>query len=257
MPKITKNAKKSLIIVIICMTILALLICANYLSLLFLSTTDKSATTISSNALSVYAITTGKCANKIGAEGIAIDYRKIGGGGYVLEQADNFYVATSCYLNKSDAELVKNSLAQNYNIEIEILEFSIPQISFTLNLDSEEKKVLQKALNAHISAYRLLFDIAISLDTNVYNEISARLAINSAFSEINTIVSDYKILFQNFEVLNALTEALDNLANNIQKLCSGITITTGQTLSSLVKYRYCEILYADKIVSEKLQNANV
>ena len=95
-----------------------------------------------------------------------------------------------------------------------------------------------------------MFDIALSLDTNVYNEISARLAINSAFSEINTIVSDYKILFDEVEALNTFTEALDNLANNMQKLCSGITITSGQTLSSLVKYRYCEILQADKVLCE-------
>ena len=250
MPKITKNVKKSLIGIMICLLFVVLLICANYLSMLLISPTEKASTSLSSNPLSVYAISLARSPTSLGAESLASDYRKIGSGGFVLEEEDGFHVISSAYLNKSDAELVKNSIEQNQNIQASIIEFSVPQISVSLSLDNKEKKVLQKALNAHENAYRLLFDIALSLDTNVYNEISARLAINSAFSEINTIVSDYKILFDEVEALNTFTEALDNLANNLQKLCSGITITSGQTLSSLVKYRYCEILQADKVLCE-------
>ena len=242
MPKIAKLTKKSLIIISISLLIVVMLFCANYLSFLFLSQTSKSFIQLSSNTLSCYAISFEKGLTQSSAESLANDYRKIGAGGYVWQTDQYYYVLSSVYLNKSDALLVQNSIQQNHNLTSSIIEFQIPQISVSLNLDSEEKKVLQKALNAHENAYKQLFDIALSLDTNVYNEISARLAINTTFSSINTINADYRVLFEQIDELQTLTQSLQNLIETLQKLCSGITISSGQTMSSTIKYRYTQIL---------------
>lgn len=253
MPKNIKKIKKSFLAIVLSFAIVALLILANYLSSFLIKNSDKSAMTVSSNQLNIFAICFDRSLTQAGADSLAVDYRSKGAGGFILEKDDYFYVASSAYLNSSDATLVQESIKKNHNMDSILIEFEIPSIQVNYTMDSEEKKVLQKALTSHESAYKLLFDIALSLDTNVYNEISARLAINLAFSNINTIVADYKILFGELknEKFILLTQSLENLVNTCQKLCSGITISSSQTISSLIKYRYFEILQQLKDLSEK------
>ena len=255
MPKNAKKIKKSFLTILLCLFFVASLILANFLSMLLLKTTDKSACTLSSNALDFYVICFDRSLTQAGAESLAKDYRCKGAAGFVLEKDGYFYLASSAYLNSADAALVQESIKQNHNLDCLVLNLKIPALQINLTLDSEEKKVLQKALNAHENAYRLLFDIALSLDTNVYNEISARLAINSAFSAIHTVVADYKILFGEIEnqTLENLTLGLEKLTETLQRLCSGITISWQQTMSSLIKYRYFEILQQAKVLAEQIE----
>lgn len=256
MPKNAKKIKKSFLAIGLSLFLVAMLILANYLSALLIKSTDKSAATLSSNSLSIYVICFDRSLTQAGAESLASDYRTKGAGGFVLEKDNYFYVASSAYLNSADAALVQESIKQNHNLDCLLIDYQVPSFQITLTIDSEEKKVLQKALNAHENAYKLLFDIALSLDTNVYNEISARLAINSAFSSINTVVADYKILFGDIEndKLELLTQSLEKLTDTLQRLCSGITISSSQTMSSLIKYRYFEILHQAKILAEEIEN---
>ena len=243
MPKKFKN-KKNIFVIIGLVAFVLILFCANLLSSFLVLQTEKSACNLSSNQLTYYAVTFDKALSQKGAQALAKDYQKLGAGGYSFAQGDYFYILSSCYLNKNDALLVQNSIKTNHNLETSIIEIKSPSINFSLTVDSEEKKVFQKALNSFENAFKLLFDIAISLDTLVYNEISARLAINSAFSTINTVVSDFNILFGDIEEENikTLKTYLEDLLQTMQKLCGGLPINEEQTLSSLIKYRYCEII---------------
>ena len=252
MPKSANKVKKSFITIGIIILIIIMLFCANYLSLLFLTTTEKASTSLTSNSLTIYAISFDKSLTQAGGESLAIDYRKIGAGGYVWQEENYYYILSSAYVNENDAILVQNSVKQNHNIETSIIKLNIPSFNLNVTIDSDEKKALQKALNLYENVYKQLFDIAISLDTNVYNEISARLVLNNIFSNANTIVADYKIFFEDVESLNTLTKYLEELILTLQKLCSGITISTNQTMSSLIKYRYIEILAQAKNLSLEL-----
>lgn len=246
MPKSANKLKKSFITIGIIILIIIMLFCANYLSLLFLKTTEKVSSSLTSNSMTIYAISFDKSLTQAGGESLAIDYRKIGAGGFVWKEENNYYVLSSAYINENDATLVQNSIKQNHNIETSIIKLEIPSINLNVSVDSDEKKALQKALNLFENVYKQLFDIAISLDTNVYNEISARLVLNNIFSNANTILADYKIFFEDVESLNPLTDHLEQLVLTLQKLCSGITISANQTMASLIKYRYIEILAQSK-----------
>ena len=178
------------------------------------------------------------------AKTIATDYRKIGAGGFIWKKGDYFHIVSSAYANKNDAELVQNSIKINQNIESEI--FTVKFKSYTLNgsFNGEEKKVMQKALTSCQSYYTSLYDIAISLDTGVYNEISAKLAVNNASNALATTYANLNTLFPDvttspYTKINKLNQQASKIG---QLLCSDERISTGQTYSSLIKYRYLETL---------------
>ena len=139
---------------------------------------------------------------------------------------------------------MQNSIKINQNIESEI--FLVKFRSYTINgsFNGEEKKVLQKALNSAQTYYSSLYDIAISLDTGVSNETSAKLAINSASQSLATTYANFHTLYPN--VLSSPYKEIDDLMKNLvgisQQLCSGEKISSDQTYPSLIKYRYFEIL---------------
>ena len=178
------------------------------------------------------------------AKSIAPDYRKIGAGGFIWKNGEYYYVVSSAYANKNDAELVQNSIKLNQNLESEIFTIKFKSYSINGSFNGEEKKVIQKTLNGCQTFYTSLYDIAISLDTGVYNEISAKLAVNNASQTLATTYANFNTLYPNspsspYNEINKLNEKAVILS---QKLSSGERISADQTYSSLIKYRYLETL---------------
>lgn len=243
MTKTFNFSKKTFLIVLFSVTIVICLILANYLSLSLIKT-NSSAESVSSNEFEIYMLSLSKSQVESEAKAIAPDYRKIGAGGYIWKKGDYYHVVSSAYANKNDAELVQNSIKLNQNLESEI--FSVKFKSYTLNgsFNGEEKKVIQKALNSCQTFYASLYDIAISLDTGVYNEISAKLAVNNASQSLATTYANFNTLYPNspsspYNHINSLNEKAVKLS---QKLSSGERISDEQTYSSLIKHRYLETL---------------
>jgi len=243
MTKIFKFNKKIFIISLISVLLVACLIVANYLSLSLIKT-NSSAESVSSNEFEIYMLSLSKSQVENEVKTIAPDYRKIGAGGYIWKKGEYYHVVSSAYANKNDAELVQNSIKLNQNLDSEI--FTIKFKTYTINgsFNGEEKKVIQKALNATQAFYTSLYDIAISLDTGVYNEISAKLAVNNASQTLATTYANFNTLYPKspsspYNNINKLNETSVKLS---QKLCSGERISDGQTYASLIKYRYLETL---------------
>lgn len=243
MTKTFKFSKKTFLITLFSLLLVACLIIANYLSLTLIKT-NSSAESISSNEFNLYFLSLSKSKLESEANSIAADYRKIGAGGYIWQKDEYYHVVSSAYANKNDAELVQNSIKINQNLESEI--FTIKFKSYTINgsFNGEEKKVIQKALGSCQAYYTSLYDIAISLDTGVYNEISAKLAVNNASQTLATTYANLNTLYPNtpsspYNNISWLNEQAVKLS---QKLSSGERISEGQTYSSLIKYRYIEIL---------------
>lgn len=241
MPKISLKSKKSLIIVLCSLVFIVCLILANYLSLVLIKT-DKETTKVSSNSFELYFLSLSKSQVKNEAITHATDYQKIGAGGFIWEKDNYFHVVSSAYINKNDAQLVQNSIKTNNNIDSEI--FSIKFNSFTINgsFNSDQTKVLNKSLNSFLNYYKEIYDIAISLDTSVYNEISARLAVNSSHNNLTNIVNNFELLFKDETSLSKLYSSLTQAKNISQKLCGGSLVNGCQTYSSLLKYRYLEVI---------------
>ena len=244
MPKILIKNKKSLIIVLSTCILIVCLILANYLSL-YLIKTDNQSTSLSSTSFELHFITLAKSQVKNEALTLSTDYQSIGAGGFIWENDGYYHVASSAYLNKNDASLVQNSLKTNNDIESEI--FTIKFNSFEINgtFNNDESKVINKALNIFLEYYKSIYDIAISLDTAVYNEISARMAVNNAHNNLSTTLDNFELLFKDNDnsTLTLLHNKLKNAKEISQSLCGGILLNDKQTYSSLLKYRYLEVLH--------------
>lgn len=237
------SSKKTVLSVALSLLLLVCLIVANYLSLMLVRT-ETGGESVTAGDFKVYMLTLSK--SQVEKESIsrAVDFRKIGAGGYVWQQNEYYFVVSSVYANRNDAVLVQNSVKSNQGLESEIVEVAFPSFTINGNFSGEEKKVLSKALNAFYELYYNIYDIAISLDTAVYNEISARLAVNNAHSGLSNTIDNFNTMFGEYDQpeIQELSDALDDGLQISKALCGGSPISEGQTYSSLLKYHYTEIL---------------
>ncbi len=241
MPKKLSVNAKILIVVSFVFVVATSVLLANLLTLSLLPAAQPS-TAVKANAFEVHILSLGKSQNEKAAASLADDYKKMGAGGYVWQVGDYFYVASSAYINKNDASLVQNNL-KNSEIESEIVSVKFPAFTIGGSFESEEKKVLQKVLNLPFNAYSNLYDIAISLDTAVYNEVSAKLAVNAVHSQISSVVTDFETLFagSDNDVLLKIEKMLKNILSSSNSLI-GLLKDEQQTYSSLIKYHYLSFL---------------
>lgn len=219
------------------------LVVANYASN-FILPADTTAESITSNSFNLHFLTLAKSQIENEAKSHAPDYRQLGAGGVVWQHEDYFYIVSSAYANKNDATLVQNNLKQVQNIESEIIQVAFKSITINGSFTPDEKKVISKAFSASQNYYNSIYDIAISLDTGVYNEISAKLAVNSAHNTLTKVLADFSTIFPSpiTQPFSDIYNLLKDLCTCSQKLCTGEKISDGQTYSSLLKYRYLEVL---------------
>ena len=130
--------------------------------------------------------------------------------GYIYENNDKFYVIASIYKNENDAELVKNSLKNN-GYSPEIFKFSVDKLTISGNFSAEEENILKNCLNVKETIYDALYDIAISLDTNIYNETQAKLKINETYSSLVTAQSNFETIVKNNSTETAKMKMMQNL----------------------------------------------
>lgn len=225
--------------------ILAALICISvgYSISTFIITTSLIDTTgVNQLQLTVYALS-----SKSGTEKSALlEEAKIlqanGDAGYILRQDDTYYLVNNVYKNENDADLIKKT---SQNESYTIVPYKIEQINLVGSFSSTEEDVLRKALNFQSSAFQTLYDISLSLDTNIYTETTAKLKINELVANFISINSSFSTLFaENRDVeITKLKNRLENFNTNLTSLMNGEFQNETQTLSSLIKFTYCNILF--------------
>ncbi len=240
----TKTSMGQIAFICICaiMTILTFSF-ANLLSSLLIKSTIISANTIKNNEFTIYFLSFDKFSNQSDAQECARNmyYQNIGG--YTLEYNGLYYVIASGYKNGNDANLVKNNLSSNGTIT-EILEITFASVLLSGDYSNEEKNVLESCLCSFYKAYESLYDIVISLDTNVISETSARLSCNDVLTSFSNNLQNFtSLLGENYKSsILSLSKSLNNAKTCLTNLCNNKKIDSTQTFSSLIKYRYTELL---------------
>lgn len=165
------------------------------------------------------------------------------GAGYIYEKDDKFYLIASIYENFNDAELVKNNL-QTSGVETEILTIVLEKSRVEGNFSADEKTILTNCLKSKIETFKDLYDVAISLDTNVFDKTKAKLECNTIYSENISTKANFDTYFKqsNNISLQSLQSTLTATNNCLSNLISENYDTTTQTFSSLIKQTYCKIL---------------
>lgn len=201
---------------------------------------------------SLFAIYTATSNTQSTAETNAAICKNGGGAGYIYMDDKNFYIFASIYENEEDAKKVLSNIKPTYKTS-DVLKIDILSINLSSNLETQEKKTMENCLNAFINSYKKLYDISISLDTSIINEINARLSINELGSDVSKLYSNFNTLFTSLTNSNLvrIKSALEELLNCIDYL---IKNSNTEPYTSSIKNTYCEIVNIYKKLSEDLQD---
>ncbi len=243
MTKFLVNNKKTLILVALSLLLIACLIVANYISIFIIKANNKSEE-ITNPEVEIHMLSLSKSKLEREAKTIAPDFQEIGAGGFIWKNGDYYHVVSSAYLNKNDAELVKNSIKINQNIDSEIFTVKIPTYKINGSFNGEEKKVITKALQVSLTLYTSIYDIAVSVDTGVLNELSAKLSVNSTINSISTTYANFDTLYPNpiESPMKEIKAYLKNIIKVGKSLASDERENSSQVYSSHLKYRYLEAI---------------
>lgn len=211
-------------------------------NVLFRPVSSNNLNAVTSPNFEVHFIALNKSQIEANANSLCQDYQKLGAGGYVWQVGAYYHILSSGFENRSDAELVQNNLLKTHGISSELISIKFQSFKLNGNFTADNKKILEKAVNSFFDAYKSLYDIAISLDTQVTNVLEARLAVNSVCTRISNIYADYQTVFARDKSLAKLNSYLEKEVDTSSKLASETLISPTQTYASLVKYRYIELL---------------
>lgn len=199
---------------------------------------------VASEEQTVYGVSLANSTEKEELASKIIPLQAQNGAGYVFEQNGKFFLVSSIYENLNDAELVKNNL-QASGTECEVVSIGLSTISVEGNFSNDEKNILTNCLKAKMDIFKKLYDVSISLDTNLLDETKAKLECNSIYSFAVTTKANFDTCFgtqTNNVSLNNLQQLLEKTNTTLENLINENYDNDNQTFSSLIKLSYCQIL---------------
>lgn len=228
---------------IVMVTIFACLSCGWLISSAIVGFSSVAMTSsVKAEKQTLFAISLSKSQVVTETENAKADLQIQNGAGYVYKINDYYHLLASVYENKNDAELVKTNLS-NSGVESEILTIEIAEQNVEGNFNSDEKTIITNCLNANLETYKKLYDVAISLDTNVFDKIKAKLECNKIYANLISIKTNFKTFFKNDDKnVENIAKNLEKTENLLSNLISENYDTSSQTFSSLIKLCYCQIL---------------
>lgn len=205
---------------------------------------------ISFSEYKVFAVSTSDHSEKLLASEFCETIKQQGGAGYLYMNNDSFSIVAGIYQTEADAKKVLSNIIEK-NPEAKVITITIPQIIISSNLSSQEKNTLSGCLSIFKTAYKKLYDISVSLDTAVINEVNARLDINELSSSVQTTLSNFNTIFTTDTTTELLRIKLA-LEDCLKYLHDLIDSNLSYPYSSLVKECYCKIIMCYKAMAEQI-----
>lgn len=220
----------------------------------FITVGTFSNNTITKNSgFSVYAVSLYETSVKSTANEQSTKLQKSNGAGYIWQENETYYVLASAYIEENDAQKVLENL-KNSGYNTSIIKIKIPQLKINSGYNNDEITVLTSATSLFKTTYDALYDISVSLDTEVTTETQCRLNIANLQSEVSKVKADFETLF-NSKLTTSLLKlklSINSVSTLIQQLID-FNENNNQTLSSKIKYNYIEVLYLQKTLGNSIQ----
>ncbi len=192
-------------------------------------------------ARNVYAICLQKSEKEADLREMQTLLQSQNGAGYVFKQNDKFLLLASLYENANDAELVKNNLCSS-GTNCEVVCLTLEKVSIDGKFSSQQKSALEAAINCPFESYKKLYDVAISLDTNLVDKTAAKLQCNAVFSSVVQTEANFDTFFENKSKFKQIKQSLIKTKQAVQVLLNEEGKQT-QTFSSMIKMCYFKILF--------------
>lgn len=238
-------------------TVFSLFICfllsltfAELFSNLITKTHYSSAVTANKNySYTVYAVCLYQSPSKPLAAEYAATLQKSNGAGYIWKMDNTFYVLASAYLEQNDAELVKKNLEENKH-SVSIIELQIPEVEIPSSNTNKENNVINNAVGQFKTIYQDLYDVSISLDTEIFDQSKAKAEISNIMGETKKIFANFDSVFgaKLNQKLLEIKLALTNAENILQNLIN----CDSTKLSFMIKYSYIDVLRENYDISTSL-----
>lgn len=222
---------------------LVLCVSVGYLISTLVVTTNLFQTTskVESQNNTYYLLSIYQNENKEDCENNLQNFQNQGCAGYIYENDGKYHIIASIYDNVNDAELVKSSLQAN-GYTVEILNYKISGFSLEGNFSTPEQQVLKDCLQVQNKIYKSLYDVSVSLDTNVYDELTARFNVNETYSNFLTTKNNFETLFseKNNNDIISIRELFNTISSELETLTN-----SKENFSSAIKLAYCNIILAN------------
>ncbi len=232
-----KKDKRKVIKIALLAIALFLIVCgaslANYFcSSLYISTNQNNSGAIASLDSSAYLISVAKSQSELSASALANDYENACG--YIWKDGEYYHVIHSAADKENDATLIKNALEKN-GISAEIISLSFAHFKLEEGLSNEQLICANEALSSFMQSFRLLSDIAVGLDTNVYSHATATEKLSKLKERITNLELNYRHTFSDCPA-EPSTALGQYLADQLE------SISLSQPQSKSLKYHAIEIL---------------
>ena len=255
MTKINTNKKTSKFLTLF-ITILCFGLCFSFAELFSSLITVGGFNVIKNNAVtqtqfSLYAISLYSCDTKVQAKEMSEVTKRKGGAGYIWQTTQKYYILASCYENKTDAEKVCENLKSN-SVSCEMITMEFDSMVISCTVVDQEKNALEASVLSYKNLFKKLYDLSVSIDTNLYTEIQAKMYLSDIVSEFTKTKSNFETLF-NSKLTSELLElklSLANLNNILQSLAEFSSSEVPYT--SQVKNTYFQVLDEYKNISKSL-----
>lgn len=191
-----------------------------------------------------YAIQLGAFENEQSATAQAQSYATRGAAGYVRSDG-RFRVLAALYPLKEDAQIVREQLRGQHEIDSYVYEILLPEIKFNAEGMAGQLDALDAAMQYLNTALEKFCGISVSLDKRDLNMEQQLAALNEVSSQADTLrtVLSQRIVAPGYKVVTNLTELL----TQISQACKTVADTSSQgsvAMATQMKYQALSLLSA-------------
>lgn len=240
----------SVVCLVVCMALSLTL--ADFFSNVITATTFSSSTNkIKGGSFSLYAIKLYSATTQTQANALSANAKQKNCAGYVYMTDTEYMILASAYENQSDAQKVETNL-KNSEISCEIVTIDFPKLELSVNVSATEKTALENAVSAYRTMYKKLYDLSVSVDTNLSTEIESKIALANIVSDFTKTKASFESIF-NSKISTELLELKLSLMN-VDKILSNLSNFSDSTIpySAQIKHTYFEILYEHLALAKKI-----
>lgn len=242
-------------ILTILLTIFCIALCISFAELFssLITTSGLSAIKdgeVKQNNFTLYAISLYQTDTQTLAAENATLAKRQGGAGYIW-QGDKFYVFASCYENEADAKKVQENLQTN-GTTCSIVTLTFDALAISTTSTGQEKTTLMESVQCFKNLYKKLYDLSVSIDTELLTEIEAKVSLSDITSDFKRTKANFSALF-NSQLTSDILElklSLENIDVILDELAE--YSSTEVPYTSVVKYAYFEILNEYKELTKSI-----
>lgn len=254
MTKIFKNSFGAKFFSVVCLAVCVALslTLADFFSNVITTTAFSSSNgKIKGGSFSIYAIKLYSATTQAQANDLSANAKQKNCAGYIYMTNTEYMILASGYENLADAEKVETNLKKS-EIPCEIVTIDFPKLELSTNISSAEKTTLENAVGIFRTLYKKLYDLSVTVDTNLSTEIESKLELAKIISEFTKIKASFESIF-NSKITTEILELKLSLAN-VDEILDNLSNFSHSTIpySAQIKHSYFEILSEHLALAKKI-----